>query len=57
MSTHNICFHAEIRKILIGFSLKKCLIWSSGSVIKDRGLFHIDLDTQLFSQLYVMSSH
>ena len=28
MSTHNICFHTGLRKILIVFSCKKCLIWS-----------------------------
>ena len=25
---HNICFHAEIRKISVFFSYKNCLIWS-----------------------------
>ena len=28
MSTHNICFRREIRKLLVIFGWKKCLIWS-----------------------------
>ena len=28
MSTHNACFHGEIRKISVLFGWKKCHIWS-----------------------------
>ena len=31
MSTHNICFHGEIRKITVPVGGKKCLIWSCGT--------------------------
>ena len=31
MSTHNICFHGEIRKIAVPVGGKKCLIWSCGT--------------------------
>ena len=29
MRGHNICFHSEIRKIILTFSSIPCLIWSS----------------------------
>ena len=32
MSTHNICFHAEIRKKINTFSVKKALILSSADI-------------------------
>ena len=40
MSTHNICFHGEIRKIFIGYpplsrSRKVKEIWYSGNILAD----------------------
>ena len=35
MSTHNICFRGEIRKIAVLFCWKKCLNWNYGPVVDD----------------------